>query len=154
MSERTHVLGPKLVVTTLPAGWQASPERDANADLVVVGRPVGLGPIPRVTVRTESIAPEPVERVSVRVMNEVQAAAPDAVVIACDVWPHPVWGVGRYIQSARVEDGQTLAHDRYVFVGGDRCITVSVDCLLSDLLSIEEDVAVIVASVRPNVEGE
>ncbi|WP_168582330.1 hypothetical protein [Gephyromycinifex aptenodytis] len=146
MSERTTA-ELELVTTTVPQGWR---QTGRPGELTYSG--IGGSRPPRVSVQAQTATAQPIEEVSLQIMSEVQAEGPQALVLTCDVWPHPVWGVGRLIQSARVQDGQTLAHDLYLFVAGEKRITFHVDCLLADLLSIEEDVAAIVASTRPDGE--
>lgn len=142
MSDRTAKVS-QLVTTVVPRGWQ----QQAEGEFTFVT--AGSDHAPRVRVQVAATAAEPIERAALRALTEVRGGAPDSVVVACDVWPHPVWGIGRLIQSARVHDGQMAAHDLYLFIEGEQRITFQVDCLLSDLLAIEEDVATIVASTRP-----
>ncbi len=80
--------------------------------------------------------------------RDVQRRYRSALLTSSDVWPHPVWGEGRLIQTARVERGATMAHDCYLFRSGRDVIRVEVDCPLADLLAIEDDIADIVAHLR------
>ena len=89
-----------------------------------------------------------IEEASMQLMRELQTARPEAILANCELWPHPVWGDGRYIQSAHLDGVLTLAHDVYLFVDGGRTIRIEVDCALSQLLLIEETVATIVARLR------
>ena len=86
-----------------------------------------------------------IEEASMQLMRELQTARPEAILANCELWPHPVWGDGRYIQSAYIDGQATMAHDVYLFVDGDRCIRVVVDCALADLLALEETIAGLVA---------
>lgn len=142
MSDRAAVVS-QLVTTLVPQGWKQQSEGEFALVTASSDR------APRVLVQVTATAVEPIERACLRAVKQVQGSAPDSIVLTCDVWPHPVWGVGRLIQSARVHDGKSVAHDLYVFVDGKQHITFQVDCLLSDVLTIEEDVAMIVASTRP-----
>ena len=53
------------------------------------------------------------------------------------------------LQTARLDGGTAMAHDRYVFVDGHRVISITLDCALAELLTVEDEVAAIVASVQP-----
>lgn len=78
-------------------------------------------------------------------MKDLQVARPEAILTNCELWPHPIWGIGRYIQSAYIQGRTTMAHDIYLFVEGDRRVRVEVDCALADLLTLEETIATLVA---------
>lgn len=141
MSERAAGVS-QLVTTTIPRGWQQQAEGE-----FIFGAAGGDYP-PRVLAQVAATDAEPIERACLGALQKVQGGAPDSIVLTCDVWPHPIWGVGRLIQSARVQGGHKAAHDLYLFIDGEQRITFEVDCLLSELLTIEEDVATIVASTR------
>lgn len=128
-----------------PAGW--SRREQPGADLAFEG-PISIdGTDTTVRVVVEP-GGESIETASLRLMKELQLAHPDALLVNCELWPHPQWGDGRYIQSAHLDGMLTLAHDVYLFVDRGRTIRIEVDCALSQLLLIEETVATIVARLR------
>lgn len=151
-TDRRRVEGRACVVVDAPTAWTADESRaPATADLVLVGPCRGRGPRPRVSIKVvDQVQPETVLDDS-RVWESVQRSHPQAVFASTDVWPHPVWGEGRLVQTARVEDDATLAHDCYVFSDAGRAVRIEVDCALADLLPLEEQLADIVAHVRPKV---
>lgn len=140
----------------LPAGWHAV--ADDTADLRFEG-PVGregvTGTI-RVWVDTALSSADTgtsgangsadgIEEASMHLMTQLQASRPEAILANCELWPHPVWGDGRYIQSAYIDGRTTMAHDTYLFVDHGRQVRVEVDCALADLLALEETIAALVA---------
>ena len=88
-----------------------------------------------------------IEEASMQLMRELQTARPEAILANCELWPHPVWGDGRYIQSAYIDGRTTMAHDTYLFVDHGRRVRVEVDCALADLLGLEETIAALVAGL-------
>lgn len=154
-TQRQRVEGRACIVDA-PSSWTA--EHDASnatagpmwPDLVLVGPHRGCGPRPRVSISvvesTDALYDAPG-----RVWESVQRAHPQAILTSSDVWPHPVWGEGRLVQTARVEQGATLAHDCYVFVDAERSVRMEVDCALVDLLPLEDQLADIVVHTRPKV---
>ncbi|MDO5710325.1 MAG: hypothetical protein Q4P32_01110 [Micrococcales bacterium] len=127
----------------LPKGWSAVPE--AGTDLRIDG-PIGSeGVAGTLRVWVDSGVDGGIKETSMLVMKELQAARPEAILANCELWPHPVWGDGRYIQSAYIDGRKTMAHDTYLFVSKGRRVRVEVDCALADLLALEETVATLVA---------
>ncbi len=104
---------------------------------------------PRVVMSVRVIEPEPIESASIRVMNEMRLHRPGTLLTTCDMWPHPVWGTGRYLQSTYATRDQAYARDCYLFLAGDLQVTITVECLLTDLLNLEDLVAEMVAAVKP-----
>ena len=139
-----------------PDAWRAADSADpANGrpdilpDLELVGPQVGTGR-PRMRVYVHRTATS-IDEESLTLLSRVRTRFPDALIVACDIWPHPVWGEGRLVQSARLVGDIALAHDCYLFVGRDCVVCIEVDCPLSDLLSLEDQIADIVAHTRPKV---
>ena len=136
-----------------PGRWAAdvAPVPDASAAvLVLIGPHRGRGPRPTVSIRVvDGIGT--VGEAPYRVWESVRRHHPHAVFTSSDVWPHPVWGEGRLVQTARVEKDATVAHDCYVFDDAGRAVQIEVECALADLLPLEEELADIVAHVRPKV---
>ena len=64
-------------------------------------------------------------------------------------WPHPCWGSGVVMQGVYDDDGVAMAHDVYHFHDGRGGIRVELNCELSALFAVEEDVARIVDSLGP-----
>lgn len=153
-TERRRVEGRACVVVDAPSSWTSDDEAHqfggTPADLVLVGPRRGRGPAPRVSVKVFD-GGEAVSDAPFRVWETVQRDHPHAVFASSDVWPHPFWGEGRLVQTARVERDATLAHDCYVFADAGRAVQIEVDCALADLLPLEEQLADIVAHVRPKV---
>lgn len=117
------------------------------ADLVLLG-PVGeSGRRPSLTVFVTADS-APVADVAARQWEAMKARSPESLLTNDDLWPHPIWGEGRLLQTARVEGESALARDMYLFSAQGRSVRVEVECPLSDLLSIEEQVADIVARIR------
>ncbi len=156
---RRRLTGKRCVEVDAPGGWVAV---DASAgcaaptlapDLVLECPQPGRAAAPRVSV---TVAPrgDSLDADSRRVAAQLQAD-PSAYMASCDIWPHPVWGDGLLLQSARLGEGGTLAHDCFLFHDGRDLVQVDVQCALDDLLTLEEDVADIVARTRPLVlQGE
>ncbi|MDO5697382.1 MAG: hypothetical protein Q4G51_05345 [Dermatophilus congolensis] len=120
------------VVGSLPPGWHEVPPSGrggrASEVLCIVG-PVWVGDRrPRIAVSTESGL----------------GGASDPVEMAChDRWPHPSWGNGVVHQGMRVDGDVALAHDVYLFHDGRTGIRVELECELTSLFAVEEDVATI-----------
>lgn len=131
-----------------PPGWSVVDE-PKTAEVVVLGPTGSHGVQARVEVRSETQPAEPIEAISRATVKQLRSERPDTLVAGCDVWPHPLWGPGRLLQTARLDDGLAMAHDRYVFVDGQRVISITLDCALAELLRVEDEVAAIVASVQP-----
>lgn len=153
-TERRRVEGRACVVVDAPSTWSAADDlhspRSARADLVLVGPPRDRGPRPRVVISVVEGA-GPVADAPIRVWDELRRRHPQAVFTSSEVWPHPVWGEGRLVQTARVQDDATFAHDCYVFDDAGRAVQIEVECALVDLLPLEDQLADIVAHVRPKV---
>lgn len=128
----------------LPTGWNRIV---GAAEPTFEGPAAGDGIAARLRVIVEP-GTEGIETASLGLMREIQLTRPGALVVNCELWPHPQWGDGRYIQSAYLEGDVTLAHDIYLFLHAGRAIRVEVECALMQLLSIEEAVATIVARLR------
>lgn len=127
----------------LPMGWQYA--ADSGADLRIDG-PMGReGVTSTLRVWVDAGADEGIEEASMHLMTDLQSARPEAILANCELWPHPVWGDGRYIQSAYIAGRTTMAHDIYLFVVDGRQVRVEVDCALADLLALEETIAMLVA---------
>lgn len=153
-AERRRVEGRSVVDVDVPSAWVAEvdggADNDRGADLVLVGPRRGLGPRPRVSVRVVdgggALCDAPVQ-----VWEAMRRDHPQAVFTSSDVWPHPVWGAGRLVQTARVGRDSTVAHDCYVFNDAGRAVQIETECALVDLLPLEDQFADIVAHVRPKV---
>ena len=129
----------------LPMGWQYA--ADSGADLRIDG-PMGReGVTGTLRVWVDAGADEGIEEASMHLMTDLQSARPEAILANCELWPHPVWGDGRYIQSAYIDGRTTMAHDTYLFVDHGRRVRVEVDCALADLLGLEETIAALVAGL-------
>lgn len=158
---RQRLTGRTRVEVDAPVGWVAVEESAGSAapqesapDLVLECPRPGSAAAPRVSV---TLAPrgETLDADSRRVAAWLETAAPSAYMASCDVWPHPVWGDGLLLQSARIRDGATLAHDCFLFHDGRHLVQVDVQCALDDLLTLEDQVADIVARTRPMaLQGE
>ncbi len=142
---------PAVIDGALPYGWQV--DDGAGADLRLVAQPRASGDRPTATVRVRAKAAEPIEDAAGHLLEQVAQVRPERVIANCDVWPHPVWGIGRLVQTAYLRGEKTMAHDVYLFVDGPLEIRVEVDCELVSLLAIEEQVATIVARIRTDAHG-
>lgn len=132
-----------------PAGWHTTQVTDHA--LVLQGPSRGDGPRPRVRA-TATADDTTVEDAAAAVVERLRARRPEAVVVSSDIWPHPSFGEGRFVQSADLAGQVAGAHDVYVFVAGGARVEVEVDCALEDLLTIEEQVAAVVARLRLGAE--
>ena len=131
----------------MPPGWAVLAEEDGQSFHGPVGR---SGRAVRAVVRTHDVGGgnESAQAAAAAVMTSLSTDA-DVIVANCDVWPHPVWGLGRLVQTAFTQDAETLAHDVYVFVADDCLVRVDVECPLVDLLGHEDSVAELVSRLRP-----
>jgi hypothetical protein len=121
----------------LPTDWHQV--ADDGADLRLQGPTGAEGVRGTLAVRVDGGVDAGIEEAS------MQTARPEAILANCELWPHPVWGDGRYIQSAYIDGRTTMAHDTYLFVDHGRRVRVEVDCALADLLGLEETIAALVA---------
>lgn len=153
-TDRRRVEGCACVMVDAPSTWSVEDAAPApsveTADLVLVGPRRGHGPRPKVSVRVLDDAGA-VAGAPLRVWEALRRHHPHAVFTSSEMWPHPVWGDGHHVQTARVERHATLAHDCYVFDDAGRAVQIEVECALADLLPLEDQVADIVAHVRPKV---
>lgn len=151
-TDRRRVEGRACVVVDAPSAWTADrdPTPGSGPDLVLVGPRRGPGPRPRVSIKVVD-GPALLGDAPSQVWESVRRTHPHAIFTSSDLWSHPVWGEGRLVQTARVEPDGTRAHDCYVFLDADRAVQIELDCALADLLPLEEQVADIVAHVRPKV---
>lgn len=150
---RQIVPGRALVEVDVPDGWLMSTEpfpTEGEPDLVLRGPATTTSISPRLAVTIEDSSAD-LGSLSAQVWTRFSRQHPAAVLTSSDVWPHPVWGDGRLVQSARVEGDVTLARDWYLFRDTGQVIRIEIDCPLADLLELEDDVADIVAHVRPKV---
>ncbi len=148
MVQTTGTLGELRHEGRLPRGWV----RLASAQgLRFEGPRGGDGSAALVTVTTADGADD-IDVESLRLMAELTTAYPDSLLANCELWPHPQWGDGRFVQSAHVTGRQTQAHDVYLFVADGQRIRIDVTCPLARLLTIEEAVAAIVARLRASEE--
>ncbi len=152
---RRRLTGGQRVEVEAPDGWVAIEAtggvavREAPApDLVLECPQPGRADAARVSV---TLAPRgaTLDEDSRRVAACLEGADPSAYMASCDVWPHPVWGDGLLLQSARIGDGATFAHDCFLFHDESDLVLVDVQCVLDDLLTLEDEVADIVARTRP-----
>lgn len=88
------------------------------------------------------------EEAAATVMERLRVRRPEGLLVSSDIWPHPAFGDGRFLQSADLVGDEASAHDVYVFVTDGTRIEVEVDCALADLLALEDQVAAIVARLR------
>ncbi len=147
---RRTVTGHAFVEIDVPPRWgevAGNQTRSDSPDLILEGPSASRGR-PRVSVRVRP-AGTSLDAEGLRVADELTQADPSALVTSCDVWPHPVWGEGILLQSARMDDRTTWAHDCYVFQDGADVILFDVECALERLLALEDQVADIVAHTRP-----
>ena len=123
---------------TLPPGWRETATAGGPAGALTIEGPVWVGDRrPRLVVTIESGA---------SVSGAVAAEA--RVEVACrDRWPHPVWGSGVVHEGVRIEGDVALAHDVYLFHDGRNGIRVELECELTSLFEVEEDVALILDSL-------
>ncbi len=131
------------IVGGLPAGWRETQERGVDLRIDGPSGTEGVAGSLRVWIDADKF--DGIEQASMQLMKDLQVSRPEVILTNCELWPHPVWGDGRYIQSAYIDGQATMAHDVYLFVDGDRCIRVVVDCALADLLALEETIAGLVA---------
>ncbi|MEP7160984.1 MAG: hypothetical protein ABI746_07755 [Dermatophilaceae bacterium] len=147
---RLTVTGHTYVEIDVPPLWvevAGSQARSGSPDLILEGPSVSRGR-PRVSVRVRP-AGSSLDADGQRVADELTQDDPSALVTSCDVWPHPVWGEGIVVQSARMDDRTTWARDCYVFQDGTDVVLFDVECALEHLLALEDQVADIVAHTRP-----
>ncbi|MBW3083841.1 hypothetical protein KEM60_00019 [Austwickia sp. TVS 96-490-7B] len=149
---RTHVPGRARVEAAVPRGWLQDHATDPgmSADLVLWGPRGRRGRRPRLTVEIQD---SDVDLTSTAggVARSHDQRHPGSVIVSTDVWPHPVWGDGLLLQTARVDGDHALAHDYYVFLDGPHTVCIDLECPLADLLGIEDEVADIVSHIRPKV---
>lgn len=136
------------LVAEAPTGWTATDPDDGFNDVVLLGPRDLEGVRPRVEVRREPAYGSSVDADCLEMVAQLRRERPDASVVSYDTWPHPELGEGRVIQTAFLVDQSAVAHDRYLFHTGTQQVVVSLDCLLQDLVRLEEAVAAIVASLR------
>lgn len=143
-----HVRLSVTVAVRVPDGWTPIAESRSGLALDLTG-PAPTDLAARLQVMVTAIEPDPIQVVSLGMLEEISRCLPDRVLASCDLWPHPEWGMGRLIQTGHVDStGRVMGHDTYLFVDGDLRVTIDVDYALEDLLSLEDDIAAIVASAR------
>ncbi len=138
----------------VPATWQCAephPDGAEGVDLLLIRPGSRWGRVPRLQVIFEE-EPGHIDQAAHRIWEGLRERCPHSLLASQDIWPHPYWGEGRLVQTARVEAGIAVAHDCYIFVDGVRTIRVEIECALADLLSVEEEVADIVSHVRPKAD--
>lgn len=152
---RRRLTGKQRVQVDAPEGWFAiegvgdvAACEVPSPDLVLECPQPGRATPPRVSV---TMAPrgESLDADSRRVAALLEGADPSAYVASFDIWPHPVWGDGLLLQSAAIRGGATIAHDCFLFHDERELVLVDVQCVLDDLLALEDEVADIVARTRP-----
>ena len=118
---------------TLPAGWRETGTAGGPAQVLALEGPSWVGDRrPRLVVTLEGEG------------AGGSAAAADVEIASHDRWPHPEWGAGVVRQGMRVADDVALAHDVYLFHDGRNGIRVELECELSSLFAVEEDVVRII----------
>ncbi|HYO86821.1 MAG TPA: hypothetical protein VES01_10260 [Dermatophilaceae bacterium] len=148
MTHGTARTGVSRLHATTPDGWVQRADGSGDGRIALGGPRDAHGVRPRVEIWAQLFGFDGIEAASRAVLDSLRQDRPGALVASCDVWPHPRWGEGRQFQTAFIVDGAVVAHDRYIFLDGGVMITLSIDCLLQDLLRWEETVARIVSSVR------
>lgn len=149
MTQRHTAGGAASVHTSPPDGWTLVDPADEDLAGVIVGPRDSTGVRPRIEIVVEPPRAETMRDATQRVQQELLTEVSGSLLAALDIWPHPVWGEGRIIQTACVVDHEAVARDRYLFRDDSgRLIVVSVECLLEDLLTLEESVASIVEGLR------
>lgn len=122
----------------LPPGWRETTTAGGPDAAITVEGPAWVGDRrPRLVATIESGASE----------SEAVAARARVEVACRDRWPHPVWGSGVVHEGVRIEGDVALAHDVYLFHDGRNGIRVELECELTSLFEVEEDVALILDSL-------
>lgn len=117
----------------LPAGWRETAITGGSTRVLAFEGPKWVGARPaRLVVEVET---DPAAHMD---------GADTYRVVCRDRWTHPAWGAGVVEQSMYVDSDVAMAHDVYGFDDGDARIRVVLDCELSSLFAVEEDVIRIV----------
>ncbi|GAB77833.1 hypothetical protein SAMN05421595_0342 [Austwickia chelonae] len=154
IGERRRCRGSAEVDAETPATWRCAephPDEAGQVDLLLIGPGSRWGRSPRLRVIFEE-GTDRIDQVANRIWEELRERCPHSLLASQDIWPHPYWGEGRLVQTARIEAGIAVAHDCYIFVEGHRTIRIEIECALADLLTVEEEVADIVSHVRPKAD--
>lgn len=72
-------------------------------------------------------------------------------VTSSEPWPHRTWSHGQLEQAVYLDGDVAMAHDVFSFRTATSAVRVDLDCGLTELLALEDDVATIVAQLVEEV---